>query len=400
VRRWLILLGSLALLAVPGTAHAATTIGSDLAIDPNAGLGDEGTWVTTAVRSGSGGTATSSVDGVIVKWRLRYLMNGQSNGTITLRVASQDGPKLRGGGRSAPVDPPAATDGTATPVTTEFFPTRLRIKAGEFLGVDLSPSTQQRIMWRQEAGNGASTSDFFPPLAENESRDPSFLDPNTEALVQAVVEPDADSDGFGDETQDNCPSAANPTQSDTDADGTADGCDADDDNDGLSDSDEAARGTNPLVGDSDGDGVSDADDVFPIDPQRSVPAPVLGGPSQLGKLTPAKSGTLALKGVSAACPAAAVMPCAVNVDVKSGRKVRTGPRRKRGKPHVVRFGRLSGSVAPGQTLKLRVKLSKGGLKALRRLGQTAAVAVIGASSEPTSTAKKTVRFTLRSRRSG
>jgi hypothetical protein len=397
VRRWLILLGSLALLAVPGAAEAATTIGSDLAVDPNAGLGDAGTFVTKAVRSGSGGTAVSPVGGVIVKWRLRYLKNNLSKGTIALRVATPDGPRLRGGGKSAPVDPPAASDGTATPTTTDFFPTRLRIAAGDLLGVDLAPSEQQRVMWRQDAGNGASTADFFPPLAENESRDPSLVDPNTEALVQAVVEADADGDGFGDETQDNCPSAANPTQADTDADGGADACDADDDNDGLSDSDEAERGTNPLAGDSDGDGAGDAADAFPADPLRSVPLPVLDGPSQLGTLIPGKSGGLALTGVSVACPAAAALPCPLVIDVKSARKVRTGPKRKRGQPHVVRFGRAAAGVLPGQTLTPRVKLSAAGLKALRRLKKTGAVATIDASSESTNAASKTVRFTLRAR---
>jgi len=67
---------------------------------------------------------------------------------------------------------------------------------------------------------------------------------------------DADGDGAVD-AQDNCPTVANPAQTNTDealaaagatvsGDSTGDACDADDDNDGFSDGVETAIGTNPL----------------------------------------------------------------------------------------------------------------------------------------------------------
>jgi hypothetical protein len=43
--------------------------------------------------------------------------------------------------------------------------------------------------------------------------------------ASATLEPDADGDGFGDETQDNCPGTGNPGQDDVDADGIGDPCD-------------------------------------------------------------------------------------------------------------------------------------------------------------------------------
>jgi hypothetical protein len=414
VRR-LVLAGLLASLALPGVAGAATTVGSDLAVDPNAGAGDEGTFIMRSVRSGSGGASISSVDGVIVKWRLRYLKDNLSKGTIALRVASQDGPKLRGGGKSAPVNPPAATDGSATFVTTEFFPTRVKIKVGDYLGVDLAPGDQHRLLEYQVAGNGASSSAFFPPLAEGDSRDNSFTDPDTEQLVQAVVEPDPDGDGFGNETQDNCPSAANPDQADSDADGTANACDSDDDNDGVSDADEAAHGTNPLSSDSDGDGRTDPTDNCPtaanadqadadgdgvgdacdMDVPQPVPAPSFGGGTQLGTLSPDRKGRVALTGVTVSCPAASPIPCLVKTAVKSERKLRL---RRRGKKRIVTFGSATASVSAGGVLQVRVKLSRRGRSALQKVGSARAVAVIRAASEKTATAKRTVRFRLRARR--
>ena len=75
---------------------------------------------------------------------------------------------------------------------------------------------------------------------------------------------DDDNDGAAD-GPDNCPTTANAGQ--TNSDGANDGgdaCDPDDDNDGISDAAEAAGGTNPQAGDSDGDGDADASDNCPL----------------------------------------------------------------------------------------------------------------------------------------
>lgn len=84
------------------------------------------------------------------------------------------------------------------------------------------------------------------------------LPPLQLGVAAAHPEPgDVDGDEVRDEV-DNCPSAKNGTQVDTDRDGQGDACDADDDADGVPDSGDNCRAVaNPDQADADGDGYGD-----------------------------------------------------------------------------------------------------------------------------------------------
>lgn len=98
--------------------------------------------------------------------------------------------------------------GSATanvPGGAQQFPTRIPIQAGDRLAI--SGPEPLGTLYCEEAGG--ATLGFIPGTAPVGSTAP-YGELPTEARipVSALVEPDADNDGFGDETQDKCPGAA------------------------------------------------------------------------------------------------------------------------------------------------------------------------------------------------
>ncbi|HET8759293.1 MAG TPA: thrombospondin type 3 repeat-containing protein [Solirubrobacteraceae bacterium] len=200
-----------AALLVAAPARADVTIGADLLQLPSTPMCAHACTVV-------GGLATRPIsapfDGVITRWRVAV---AALPSPMRLRIVT--------GG--------AARDSSAlvTPVAgVNVFPTRLPIATGESIGIDCCAGDVATEFARPDAA--ASATVWEPPLTDPV---PGGLVGGFEPLYNADVERDADTDGYGDETQDNCPADANAAQTDTDHDGAGDACDADDDGDGVPD---------------------------------------------------------------------------------------------------------------------------------------------------------------------
>jgi hypothetical protein len=198
-----------ALLALPASGSAAVTIGETLDPSaPTAGIycvtGDgPATFATTALPSG---TPASPIDGVVVRWRFR---NDEST-AISLRPrVLRSGP----GGFTGV----SGGDQTASFVGLGVFEARLPIAAGDYLGVDFpcsSSAPHVSLTERYYAGGGATVGNWVPALADGGPfRATTFDDVKYSLMMNADVEPDADHDGYGDETQDACPGDAGTHES-------------------------------------------------------------------------------------------------------------------------------------------------------------------------------------------
>jgi hypothetical protein len=196
--------------AAAPAAGAATTIGSSLAQRANLFIscgtpGEPLSRCTTAQSELPNRETAVASDGVIVRWRIR----SASGGVVRLRVLRPAGASgFTGAGTSQPETLRASR--VAGRDATYTFSTRLPVRAGDIIGVD----RERRAGALFHASSGAATLlSFQPPLADLESRVQDRISNGAELLVNADIEPDADRDGFGDETQDNCPTIANPDQS-------------------------------------------------------------------------------------------------------------------------------------------------------------------------------------------
>jgi len=193
------------LLVFPARAPAATTLGSDLTVTPNAGTvcsvtppPSTCTFTQTVL---PGRQVTAPVDGVIVRWRVRQTFSGDF-GPMALTVLRQvSGTTFTAVRSSSVADPPNVT---STPVS-HVFETRLPIAAGEFAGIHLYDNCCMDVS--EVGGSGAAVLRWVPILSDG-STDAGSPVADSEYLFNADVEPDADADGFGDETQDQCPSDA------------------------------------------------------------------------------------------------------------------------------------------------------------------------------------------------
>ncbi len=200
-----------ALLAIAPAADAATTFGSRLNHNPaNAGDCTQGdltgpctiaSFIHPSDPNGDPYSGGAPVDGVITKFRTRIFGEGGAAATITLKLAevsrpdpnSDDTAVARLVGTGPTVTVPATGDMQETPIRE--FAAQLPVKKGQHLALEGTN------LWATYNTSGDQFSYVYsPPLLAGPARTSDIG--TGELLVQAVIEPDADGDGLGDETQD------------------------------------------------------------------------------------------------------------------------------------------------------------------------------------------------------
>lgn len=145
-----------------------------------------------AVGHVASGGVSSPIDGVVTRWRVR-VDNQLADQTAALRVIRGD----VGSGRSGTEQIPIAAG-------TYAFSTMLPIKTGDALGLDASKDLR---LQSSVTLPGDSYAIWRPPLAEGGAGTAPTSSSQTGFTndFNADIEPDADNDRFGDETQDLCP---------------------------------------------------------------------------------------------------------------------------------------------------------------------------------------------------
>ena len=203
-----VLVALVGLLALPGTGQASQTFGSPLKNAPANGpdpcvetVPGSCTLVAYINPNDAGDPVTSPApfDGVVVKVRIR----SAAAVSVTFRFATIGAPQGEVANARITANGPTVTlKGTGE---IEEYPARVPVKKGVHVALD-APSAS--MVYNQ--GGDKYTYLYAPPLVKGNAPRASSGEPTGQLLVQAVIEPDADKDGAGDETQDACP--ANPSR--------------------------------------------------------------------------------------------------------------------------------------------------------------------------------------------
>ncbi len=208
-----------ACLVLPSVSSAATTFGSRLIDNPGTSMcedpsGDPGTingpctMVMFQVPTAPNGDLSSQgapMSGVITKFRIKAIGDG-GPATATFRLADVtanpgDPSAIATSAGTGPTVQIPADNGGDAPITQ--VGARLPVAAGQHLAVDGSANLEALHV----SDGGKWTYIYGPPLVDGQGGRDSTL-ATEELLVQADIEPDADHDGFGDETQDQCSTQA------------------------------------------------------------------------------------------------------------------------------------------------------------------------------------------------
>jgi hypothetical protein len=265
-----VLAAAAASLACSADAFAVTTLGSPLVRNQGGGLGSCGNSTCTFWHTQlTGATLVAPSNGVIVRWRVK----AASTDSYRLRILEPDG---SGNATIIASSAPLPALGGNAVTTAEV---RMPIEAHGFLAIE-TPGGAPYPIAMAGGTQGGSAGD-----APDGASFPVDQSPHggIELLFNADFEPDPDADGFGDESQDNCPAVANAGQENADTDSDGNACDGDDDNDGRDDGDDNCElDANRSQRDFDRDGRGDACDPPQPGPCANVVAATGGADTLVG----------------------------------------------------------------------------------------------------------------------
>lgn len=185
-----------AIAAVAPGAQGATTLGSDLQSAASDGIFCPGICTSVQMELPTR-TVAAPANGVLVRWRIRT--NGPGGPFVLRVIRPVSGTTVTGIATSTSQSPLAA--GIAE------FGTRLPVRQGDRIGLGFT-STNSALFKSSVAAPGAMAFYFSPDVLDGATLPATIENDGTELLFNADFEPDADGDGFGDETQDTCPTIA------------------------------------------------------------------------------------------------------------------------------------------------------------------------------------------------
>jgi hypothetical protein len=210
VPRLVPLLAAAALLALPASASATTTVfGDDLSHGPF--FSSSNLSQTNVIKPDGSADTGSPVSGVLVSVRIRTEGGGGSGVIRVLTEVSHPDATTYVFRNTPPEIPISVTpDVTAGGHVTETL-TRRPIEADQRLGLHLDdPSGNIRATWNDNSLDPRAECAYTatPHEVDFDLVYTTFACNHNPILVQGTVESDTDGDGFGDDTQDGCPTNA------------------------------------------------------------------------------------------------------------------------------------------------------------------------------------------------
>ncbi len=275
LRSSLALVALAAALLVPASAGAATTLGETSSSPVNCGGGQPYAVAQDATAAGAPSYTVPS-DGVLTSWSHDARGTGPQTGRLKVFRPTGNAGELFAVGQSA------VENLTLGQLNT--FATRIEVKAGDRLGFTSVSGFAGCLFLTGEDDDvlyEMPANDLQPGSTQGDIATTK----RGRANVTAVLEPDADGDGYGDESQDNCAGVANAGQEDGDGDGQGNACDFDADNDLVLDqADNCPLTSNGDQANLDNDGQGDAcdpDDDDDARPDGQDNCPRVTNPDQL-----------------------------------------------------------------------------------------------------------------------